>query len=70
MSAPFFIEIKGRRYLWRDVLAARRAQLATRKKAEQPALFELRDDRRPAAERTAAGRYREPSLFTVAEWPT
>jgi hypothetical protein len=63
MSAPFFVEIEGRRYLWRDVLAARRAQLAVRRKAEQPPLFELRDDLRPATERTAAGRYREPSLF-------
>jgi hypothetical protein len=63
MSAPSFVEIEGRRYLWRDVQAARRAQLAARRKAEQPALFELRDDCRPATERTAAGRYREPSLF-------
>jgi hypothetical protein len=54
-------EIEGRRYLWRDVLAARRAQLAACRKAQQPPLFELRDDC-PATERTAAGRYREPSL--------
>ena len=32
---------------------------------EQPVLFDPRDDRRPAAERTAAGRYREPSLFSL-----
>jgi hypothetical protein len=67
MSAPWFIDLEGRRYLWHDVLATRRAQLAAIRKAEQPALFELRDDRRPVAERTVAGRYREPSLFTVAE---
>ena len=30
---------------------------------EQPALFELRTDVRPAGERTAAGRYREPGLL-------
>jgi hypothetical protein len=29
---------------------------------QQPALFELKDDHRPAAERTAAGRYQEPTL--------
>jgi hypothetical protein len=29
----------------------------------QPALFELREDHRPASERTAAGQFREPSLF-------
>jgi len=34
---------------------------------EQPPLFELREDCRPAAARTAAGRYLEPSLFTVLE---
>ena len=28
------------------------------------ALFELEDDRRPVAERTATGRYQEPSLFS------
>jgi hypothetical protein len=32
---------------------------------EQPALFELRDDYRPQAARTAAGRYREPSLLDL-----
>ena len=31
----------------------------------QPALFELKDDSRPKAERTAAGRYAEPTLL---EW--
>ena len=34
-------------------------------KTQQPALFELKDDRRSVAERTAAGRYREPSLFST-----
>jgi hypothetical protein len=34
----------------------------------QLTLFELKEDHRPAAERTAAGRYQEPSLFSdVAE---
>lgn len=31
---------------------------------EQPALFDLRVDARPAGERTAAERYAAPSLFT------
>jgi hypothetical protein len=30
---------------------------------EQPALFPLKADSRPPTERTAAGRYREPTLF-------
>jgi len=32
---------------------------------EQRALFELREDRGRGTERTAAGRYVEPSLFTL-----
>jgi hypothetical protein len=58
-----YIEIDGRRYLWRDVVRLRREQKKALRQAQQPALFELRADFRPAAERTGAGRYREPSLF-------
>jgi hypothetical protein len=64
MSPPKFIELDGKRYLWREVLQLRREQLKAFARAEQPALFELRVDRRPEQQRTAAGRYREPSLFT------
>jgi hypothetical protein len=35
--------------------------------AQQPTLFTLREDHRPAGERNAAERYREPTLFTVLE---
>jgi hypothetical protein len=35
--------------------------------AQQPVLFELIEDHRPAGERDAAERYREPSLFTLLE---
>jgi len=65
MSLPRFVEIDGRRLLWRDLVEARRAQAIP--KAEQPTLFELRDDHRPAGERNAAERYREPSLFTLLD---
>jgi hypothetical protein len=65
MPLPRFVEIDGRRHLWRDLVALRRAQ-ATRE-TRQPTLFPLRDDRRPASERSAAGRYLEPSLFTRLE---
>jgi hypothetical protein len=37
------------------------------RRAEQPPLFELRDDSRPPTERTATGRYREPSLFAPSQ---
>ena len=60
-----FIEIDARRYLWRDVLQLRRDQKKAHAKAQQPALFELKDDSRPTGERTTAGRYLEPSLFSM-----
>ena len=65
MALPRFIDIDGRRYLWRDLVAPRRAQAAPA--VVQPALFTLREDHRPAGERSAAERYSEPSLFTVLE---
>ena len=64
MSKPRFIEIDGKRVLWRDLLVRRREQIADAARSEQPALFELKDDRRPIADRTSAGRYQEPSLFS------
>jgi hypothetical protein len=63
MAFPKFIDIDGKRYLWRDVLQLRREQLKAFARAEQPPLFALRLDQRPEHQRTAAGRYREPSLF-------
>ena len=56
-----FIIIDGKRHAWRDILALRREQ--RRAAPPQPTLFELKDDRRPVAARTADGRYAEPSLF-------
>ena len=64
MSAPRLIEIDGKRYLWRDVLQLRREQTKAHAIAQQPALFELKDDHRPVADRSAADRYQEPSLFS------
>jgi hypothetical protein len=63
MPAPRFIDIDGKRYLWRDLLRLRQEQREAARRGEQPALFELREDARPPIERTAAGRYLEPSLF-------
>lgn len=67
MTNPKFIEIDGKRRLWRDVLQLRREQKQACANATQPVLFELREDRRPPADRTAAGRYQEPSLFSFPE---
>ena len=65
MPLPRFVDLDRRRYLWRDLVALRRAQATPR--TDQPTLFELREDNRPAGERNAAERYRAPSLFTVLE---
>ncbi len=67
MASPKFIEIGGKRFLWRELLQRRREQLAAAEKIEQPALFELKEDCRPLPERTAADRYREPGLFSLSE---
>jgi hypothetical protein len=57
--------IEGRAYSWRGLCELRRQQLEAIRKARgtQPALFDLREDHRPANERTAAGRYTEPGLL-------
>ena len=65
MSRPDTILIGGRAYRWRDIVELRRQQLEAWKATtpEQPALFALKDDSRPIAQRSAAGRYREPTLL-------
>jgi hypothetical protein len=62
---PDTILIGGHAYNWRELCEHRRQQLAAWRAAqlEQPALFELKEDCRPATERTAAGRYAEPTLL-------
>ncbi len=61
---PAFIVIDGKRYLWRDILKLRREQKkATRQR--QLILFDLREDSRPASQRTVEGRYSEPTLFRI-----
>jgi hypothetical protein len=41
MASPKFIEIDGKRFVWRDILQRRREQRMTAARIEQPALFEL-----------------------------
>ena len=67
MTNPRTIVIDGRAYLWRELVRMRREQLQAIAQAKQLTLFELKEDARPTTHRTAAGRYREPSLFTVLE---
>jgi hypothetical protein len=61
---PSTIDIDGKRYAWAEIVKRRREQIKASAAPEQPALFEnLHEDHRPPAERTAAGRYLNPSLF-------
>lgn len=59
------IIIDGHAYSWRRICELRRQHLEAIRKArmEQLALFELKEDCRPTAECSAAGRYLEPGLF-------
>jgi hypothetical protein len=63
---PRFIILDGRAYLWREVLRIRKEQLRQAAQERQLTLFALREDFRPDGERTAAGRYLEPSLFDTS----
>lgn len=67
MKLPDTIVIDGHAYSWRRITALRRQQIAAWKAAQpsQPVLFELIDDSRPAQERSAKGRYLEPSLLPL-----
>lgn len=61
-----FIEIDGKRYAWRELVERRKEQIKAAALPDQPALFEMHEDHKPEAERTAAGRYSQPSLFDPA----
>lgn len=67
MKAPDTIVIDGRAYSWRRILDIRRQRIEAWKAVQpkQPALFDVKEDCRPKAERTVAGRYREPTLLSV-----
>ena len=67
MKKPDIIVIDGHALSWRRISAIRRQQLEEWEKArgKQPSLFPLRDDSRPKSERSAAGRYSEPSLLSA-----
>ena len=71
MSRLATIELDGRRYLWREIIERRRRQIAAHDAAQarQLTLFDLKDDTRPATQRTVAGRYAEPTLFTALDRP-
>jgi hypothetical protein len=65
MPAPDIIIVDGHAYSWQRLAELRRRQLEAWKvrQCAQLTLFEPKDDCRPEAERTPAGRYKEPGLF-------
>ena len=69
MKKPDTIIIGGRAYSWLAILDIRRQQIEAWKAAQpkQLALFEMKLDRRPLAERNAAGRYKESILLRWIE---
>jgi hypothetical protein len=69
MARASIILIDGKPYRWSDLTRLRKEQLAASRRDRQPALFaDLPHDRRPAYERTASERHRQPSLFTLEKY--
>ena len=67
MAKPDIVIVDGHAFSWQRLCELRRQQLEARQAAQslQLGLFELKDDCRPATERTAAGRYAEPTFFAA-----
>ena len=67
MAKPDTIIIDGHAFSWTRIVELRKQQLEAwrAEQARRLALFELKDDCRPQAERTAAGRFREPTVFAL-----
>ncbi len=65
MAKPDILMIDGHALSWQRICELRRQQLEARRGAQavQLALFELKTDCRPAAERSAAGRYEQPTFL-------
>jgi len=67
VAKPDTLVVDGHGFSWQRLCELRRQQLETWRsaQAQQPALFELKDDCRPASERTASGRYEEPTFLDL-----
>lgn len=69
MARPDVLVIDGHAFSWQRICELRRQQLDAWRAAQAPqgVLFELKEDCRPAAERTARGRYEEPTLLALLQ---
>ena len=56
------IVIDGKQYDWKEIRRLRREQIQAARKP-QLTLLELKEDTRPASQRSVEGRYTEPLLF-------
>ena len=68
MFKPETVVVDGHGFNWQRLCELRRQQQVEAWRAaqiRQLALFEMHQDRRPTAERSASGRYREPTLFAL-----
>lgn len=64
VAAMRTVTLDGKTYRWRDINRAYKEQRAEERKSKsQPTLFELVDDARPKSQKTATGRFQEPTLF-------
>jgi hypothetical protein len=68
VAKPDTLVVDGHGFSWQRLCELRRQQLEARRAAQptQLTLFELKDDCRPEAEQTAAGRYQEPTFFDLS----
>ncbi|MGE0236073.1 hypothetical protein [Methylocystis sp.] len=62
MSGPRYLVVDGKRFLWAELLRLRKEQRKAAKN-EQQTLFPLKEDCRPPTQKTARGRFEEPTLF-------
>ncbi len=67
MAKPDTLIVDGHAFSWQRLCDLHRQQLEERRasQAKQLALFALKEDFRPAAERTASGRYQEPTMLAL-----
>lgn len=67
MTRHDIIILEGHAYSWQQLCTLRRQQVEARRAAagRQLALFELKEDCRPAAQRNAARRFEEPTFFDL-----
>ena len=67
VTAPRFMDIDGKRYLWRELVERGKAQVKKAAIPEQPTLFAEHEDRRPPGERSAAETYDRPLCSRALE---